>query len=75
VGAQKQDHLRLTAHSRDVIGQAKDMLMERDEIDADRAFAVLLRISQDSNRKLRDVAAELVGSGQLPASGGQSARP
>ena len=73
-GAQKQDHLRLAAHARDIIGQAKGMLMERHKIDAHRAFAVLLRISQDSNRKLRDVAGELVSSGQLPASGSRGAR-
>ena len=73
-GAQKQDHLRLTAHSRDIIGQAKGMLMQRHKIDANRAFAVVLPISQDSNRKLRDVAGELVSSGQHPAYAGRRPR-
>lgn len=46
--------------SRDVIGQAKGMLMAREQIDADRAFDRLKEMSQHQNRKLRDVAADLV---------------
>jgi AmiR/NasT family two-component response regulator len=34
--------------------------MERYQIDEERAFAFLVRISQDTNVKLRDVAAEFV---------------
>jgi hypothetical protein len=39
--------------------------MERYNISADRAFAVLVRVSQQHNRKLRDAAEELVSSRQL----------
>ncbi|HEX5694760.1 MAG TPA: GAF and ANTAR domain-containing protein [Acidimicrobiia bacterium] len=46
--------------SRDVIGQAKGMLMERHQITADEAFDILRRSSQNLNSKLRDVAARLV---------------
>ena len=46
--------------SRAVIEQAKGMLMVEERIDADAAFQRLARISQDSNRKLRDVAQEIV---------------
>ena len=46
--------------SRDVIGQAKGMLMERHAIGADEAFDVLRRASQRLNTKLRDVATEVV---------------
>jgi GAF domain-containing protein len=46
--------------SRDVIGQAKGMLMAREQIGADRAFDRLKEMSQHQNRKLRDVAADLV---------------
>lgn len=43
--------------SRDVIGQAKGILMERRGCDAGQAFDILRRASQDLNVKLRDVAA------------------
>lgn len=46
--------------SRQVIGQAMGILMERYDIDEDRAFSVLVRVSQDSNIKLRVVAQDLV---------------
>ena len=42
------------------VAKATGILMERFDIDADRAFAVLRRVSQDSSRKLREVARELV---------------
>lgn len=42
--------------SRDVIGQAKGILMARQGIDADAAFEVLRHASQDLNIKLVDVA-------------------
>jgi GAF domain-containing protein len=46
--------------SRDVIGQAKGILMARQGLSADQAFDVLRRASQRSNRKLREVADEIV---------------
>jgi GAF domain-containing protein len=46
--------------TRDVIGQAKGILMARQSCDADEAFDVLRRASQRANRKLRDIAQELV---------------
>lgn len=42
------------------------MLMERYDMGPVAAFELLKRISQDSNRKLRDVAAELVRTRRLP---------
>ncbi|SDQ54105.1 GAF and ANTAR domain-containing protein [Quadrisphaera sp. DSM 44207] len=65
VGAQEQDQLRTALGSRDVIGQAKGILMERFTITADQAFALLVRASQHGNRKLVDVAAALTRTGQL----------
>ena len=65
--AQKMDHLDRAIASRDLIGQAKGMLMERYQIDGDGAFRVLTRVSQFSNRPLRDVADELVSTGRLAA--------
>jgi hypothetical protein len=46
-------------HSRDVIGQAKGILMERRGLTADEAFDTLRRTSQDLNVKLRDLAQTL----------------
>lgn len=46
--------------SRAVIEQAKGMLMARQAIDADQAFDVLRRASQNRNEKLRDLAASIV---------------
>ena len=60
VASQTIETLHLALDSRTVTAQATGILMERFDIDADRAFAVLRRVSQDSNRKLRDVAQELV---------------
>lgn len=46
--------------SRKMIGQAIGIVMERYEMNEDRAFQYLIRTSSTSNLKLRDVAAELV---------------
>jgi transcriptional regulator with GAF, ATPase, and Fis domain len=46
--------------SRDIIGQAKGMIMERFKIDAVRAFELLKRLSQNSNTPLAVVARQLV---------------
>lgn len=40
--------------------------MERYHVDADRAFAVLLRYSQDHDVELRIVAERLIATQQLP---------
>ncbi|MFD4668495.1 ANTAR domain-containing protein [Lentzea sp. NPDC058450] len=52
--------LRQAIDSRDVIGQAKGILMNRQGIDADEAFALLRRTSQDLNVKLVEVATTIV---------------
>ncbi len=52
---------------RTIIGQAEGILMERFTLDADQAFSVLRRVSQHSQRKLYEVAADLVRTGELPA--------
>ncbi len=54
-------HDALTA--RKVIGQAIGITMERYELDEDRAFEFLVRVSQTGNVKLRDIAAEIVHTG------------
>jgi hypothetical protein len=62
--------LRTALDSRDVIGQAKGILMERYRLTPDGAFALLARASQDTNVKLREVAAELCRTGSLPGHDG-----
>ena len=59
--------LQAAMASRAVIEQAKGIIMGERRCTADEAFAVLTKLSQDSNRKLRDVAAALVGRAQDPA--------
>lgn len=65
--AQNDDSKEVALDSRSLIGQATGIAMERFDLDAVRAFAVLKRISQDSNVKLHEVAAELVRTRHLPA--------
>ncbi|WP_245784633.1 GAF and ANTAR domain-containing protein [Geodermatophilus amargosae] len=66
-GAQQEDRLRTAIASRDLIGQAKGILMERHRLTADQAFAVLVRASSHTNRKLADIAEELSTTGVLSA--------
>ena len=56
------DQLRDALETRDVIGQAKGILMAAEAISADDAFLILVRASQRQNRKLRDIAADVVES-------------
>jgi len=46
--------------SRDRIGQAKGLLMERYNIDADQAFELLSKLSQSTNTKLVEIARRLI---------------
>jgi GAF domain-containing protein len=59
------DNLQNALESRAVIDQAKGILMERHKLTADQAFQVLARASMANNRKLREIADELVRTGEL----------
>lgn len=50
------DGLREAVTTRQVVGQAVGVVMERFDLSEDRAFAFLARISNDQNLKLRAVA-------------------
>jgi GAF domain-containing protein len=63
--AQKLGHAAIALVNRDVIGQAKGILMERFKITADQAFDVLAKVSQDTNRKVYAVAEDLTRTGTL----------
>jgi GAF domain-containing protein len=64
--AQRAGQMHDALGNRDIIGQAKGVLMERHRITADAAFGVLSRVSQAENRKLAEVARRLVETGELP---------
>jgi transcriptional regulator with GAF, ATPase, and Fis domain len=66
-GERALNHLRAAVSTREVIGQAQGILMERFKVTGEMAFHMLMLASQGSNRKLRDIADELVSTGQLPA--------
>ena len=51
--------------SREMIGQAKGILMERYKVTGVEAFGLLIASSQAMNRKLRDIAEHLVATGEL----------
>jgi GAF domain-containing protein len=57
-------NLERAIEHRDLIGQAKGILMAKHEIDADTAFDILRDASQRSNRPVREIAG-LVARGQL----------
>ncbi len=65
-------NLRNALVSRELIGQAQGILMERERVSADQAFDILRRASQHLNEKLRDVAQNLVDTGESPDTGDQS---
>lgn len=72
-GAQQEERLRTAIASRDLIGQAKGILMERFRFTADQAFRVLVGASSRTNRKLADIAEELCATGELPDPGSSAA--
>ena len=53
-------HLESALASRDVLGQAKGIIMVTMNCDADTAFDLIRKQSQAENRKAIDVAAEIV---------------
>jgi GAF domain-containing protein len=55
-------HMQAAMESRAVIEQAKGIIMGERRCNPDEAFQILTRLSQDTNRKLRDVAAVLVAN-------------
>lgn len=59
------EHLREALESRDVIGQAKGILMARRGCTPEVAFEALRKVSQHRNIKLRDIAEQVVYLGDL----------
>lgn len=55
-GSEQAEHLQRAVNSRDLIGQAKGIVMERFRVDDEAAFQMLVRASQETNIKLIEVA-------------------
>ena len=60
------EQLQSAMHTRAVIEQAKGIIMGDRRCTAEEAFNLLVSISQDTNRKLRDVARALVEQAERP---------
>lgn len=65
---QLSQNLTTAMQSRAVIEQAKGILMGAQRCSADEAFQILVRASQRENRKLREIADELVGRAERAGS-------
>jgi hypothetical protein len=62
----RRENLEIALESSRVIGMAMGIVMSSRLVTADQAFELLRKVSQDSNRKLRDVASEVAETGILP---------
>ena len=65
----RAENLNAALRTREIIGEASGILMERERITADQAFDILRRASQHLNVKLREVAQNLVDTGESPDTG------
>jgi GAF domain-containing protein len=59
-------HLEIALESRGVIDQAKGILIERHKLTPDQAFQALVQVSSRTNMKLREIAEQLVHTGEFP---------
>lgn len=73
--AETQQQLRQAIDTRTLIGQAVGIVMERYRVDAGTAFQVLVRTSSHANVKIRDIAAELVETGNLRGTAEEANQP
>ncbi|MGH3508980.1 MAG: GAF and ANTAR domain-containing protein [Nocardioidaceae bacterium] len=66
LAVRQRENLLAAVDARTLIGQAQGILMERYDVDAERAFSILRRYSQTRNVKLRTLAEEVIASRTLP---------
>jgi hypothetical protein len=59
-GSRLQQDLHVALAGRDVIGQAKGILMQRHRVSAETAFTMLVTASQETNIRVREVAKQVV---------------
>ncbi len=62
----RDQQFRSALVSRDIIGQAKGRLMERFDVDAEKAFLMLKQMSQESNTQITQIAQQIV-AGDRPS--------
>jgi AmiR/NasT family two-component response regulator len=62
----RSENLQIALSSREVIGQAEGILIERERFTPEEAFTVLRRASQNLNLRLRDLAQHVVDTGDVP---------
>jgi GAF domain-containing protein len=62
LASRRGEQLESALTTRDVIGQAKGIIMERFKVDAVQAFEMLRKLSQTSNTRLVEVAERVVAS-------------
>lgn len=60
LASRQGEQLKSALNSRDLIGQAKGIIMERFDVDAVRAFEMLRELSQSSNVKLVEIAQRVI---------------
>ena len=59
-------HMQAAMEHRAVIEQAKGIIMAERHCTAEEAFKIVSKLSQDTNRKLRDIAVALVEGANRP---------
>lgn len=71
-GAQEVGELHAALITRDIIGQAKGILMERYRLTGPAAFQLLVTASQNTNTKLRDIAESIATTGNADVATGRT---
>lgn len=69
------EHFERRVESRAVVERATGMLMERHGLTAAEAQQALARVARSTDTRVRDVAAGLVRTGEIPWDGGSAAAP
>jgi GAF domain-containing protein len=62
LASRENQHLQSALSSRDRIGQAKGIIMERFKVDDVQAFEMLKQLSQESNTRLVEIARRVIDS-------------
>ncbi len=62
VASRQEEQLKTALLSRDRIGQAKGIIMERYKVDDVQAFEMMRQLSQHSNTRLVDIAGQIIES-------------
>jgi hypothetical protein len=67
---ESRQSIETALETREVIGQAQGILMEREQISPDAAYDILRRASKHLETRIRDVAQSIVDTGQSPETQG-----